>query len=200
VGEVNNMPANIFRTKNGIDIRTFSVADSIEDVLENEYWISGYGDPDGACSVVIHDPVGSDSSDKPPMRGYGKAETLERACARALFTYVLREDRGMDYVSEDDFYESKKGVVPFPIKPSRLDYVVKEGDLRLVQGKNRIIARSNYYTNQSDSSPLIEVYGPDALTALGRLASAYVFDETIRERTESLPATNFINEPPRGLV
>lgn len=187
------MSTDIFRTRNGINIQTFNVADAFEDVLENGYWISGYGDPDGPCSVVIHDPIESETADKPPMlRGYGKAETLERACARALFTHILREENGMDYISEDDFHESKKGIVPFPNQPSRLDYVVKEGDLRLVRGKNRIIARSNYYTSESENSPLIEeVDGKDALTALGRLASVYVFDKTIRGRTESLPTTNF---------
>ena len=164
-----------------IDPATFNLVDVIKDVLPRGHVIHGYSDASSnRMLMVLESRTYSDSA---PLLGFGMDGQAERALGRALMTYAMREQDGLQYIDERHYPQSTKGQIHVGDNRSRFDTIVWGSDFRLYQDGDMVVAGSSYGGGHG-MSPL-EVRAEDALAAIIALADAYEF---MNNSVRSLPA------------
>jgi len=139
-------------------------------ILPDGHAIHGYSDSSNRRILMI---VESHEHTDGPLLGYGIDGNAERALVRALATYVKREQRGIDYIAENQFPESAEGQISTGHHPSRFDNIVWSGDFKMYQENDSVIAASRYGGGWG-MEPL-EVRSSSALGAVIALANEYTF-------------------------
>ncbi|HMM62233.1 MAG TPA: hypothetical protein PKC86_01595 [Candidatus Saccharibacteria bacterium] len=143
----------------------------------------GYSSLDDRRVIQITESV--DFSDQSLLLGYGVDGNAERALVRALITYVKREKEGLDYISADQFNESRLGQIATGRHPSRFDNIVWVGDFRMHQEFEDIVAYSSYGAGPNMGS--LEVRSSTAMGAVVALADNYKFGRSVAQRMSTLP-------------
>jgi len=161
------MANEILSERVNTDMRRLGAADFIKRILPRGHVIHGYSSANNARMLMVLES--RKYSDDAPLLGFGMDGTAERALARALFTYGMREQRGLEYVTEDQFPEMTGGG-PIGGSRSRFDNIVFQGDFWMYQEGVDVIAGSTYGGGRV--RPL-EVSSVDPLAAIEALAAGY---------------------------
>lgn len=165
----------------GIEERRVLVAEAVAGLLPKGHAIHGYSSGDSTRVIKILQT--KEYSDRAPLLGYGEDGSAERALARALITYALREQQGMDQIKARQFAESTQGQFTFNRNVSRFDNIVWGGDFTLFQDGAKFVASSRY-GGGFGMSPL-EVRAEEPLAAIVQLTDEYEF---MNPRVKLLPA------------
>lgn len=167
----------------GLKRRTVSIAEAAALILPRGHAIHGYSQSIGRMLMVLETSTYSDDA---PLLGFGVDGSAERALARALITYGIREQEGLTHITESQLPESTAGSVNMGRNVSRFDNIVWGGDFKLFQDGEEVVAASAYGGGYG-MSPL-EVRAPDPMSALVELTERYQFmNRTVRE----LPSLSF---------
>lgn len=143
----------------------------------------GYSSANDEREIQITESV--EFSDQSPLLGYGVDGNAERALVRALISYVKREKEGLDYISADQFNESRLGQIATGRHPSRFDNIVWIGDFRMHQDAENIVAYSSYGAGPNMGS--LEVRSSTAIGAVVALADNYKFVRSMAKYMSELP-------------
>ncbi len=135
------MSDKLSRLGHPIDASEMDVIGTIENVLGNGFAIHGetmwMNNRDKRIMKVIEEPVFHDLT---PVVGYGQGNTADQALLRALYTYAM--DKPRSYVGPDELPESSTSPLSINNKLTQLDFIVNDGDFRLFEQNNRVIAES----------------------------------------------------------
>jgi hypothetical protein len=164
-----------------ISQRNLDIAAVIGKILPRGHVIHGYSTANSTRLMMVLEST--KYSDSAPLLGYGADGYAERALARALLTYALREQQGLDYIIETQLPESTKGKLPSGNNNSRFDNIVWSGDFRLHQEGQDYVAWSGYGGGSGGLQP-IEVRAASPIGAIESLAETYDFNPSVR----ALPA------------
>ncbi|MCA9346302.1 hypothetical protein KC960_02325 [Candidatus Saccharibacteria bacterium] len=165
-------------TRKSLDIR-----DIISRILPRGHVIHGYSSAGSDRMLMVLETT--EYTDTAPLLGFGIDGTAERALARALLTYAIREQQGLDYIEERQLPESREGALPPGNNNSRFDTIVWNGDIKLYQAGNVVHAWARY--GSGNGLQPTDVEASDALTALELLADTYQF---MNPTTRNLPAVS----------
>ena len=113
-------------------------------------------------------------ADDAPLLGFGMDGNAERALGRALFTYALREQAGLDVITEKQFPESTEAQIMAGDNNSKFDNIVWGADFWLRQEMDEVAAGSGYGGGVIGMDP-VEVRANDPLAAIVLLADTYKF-------------------------
>lgn len=162
-----------------------TVAETVGDMLPRGHVIHGFSDASNVRVVRIL--ASREYSDGAPLLGYGEDGTAERALARALATYVMREQMGLGSIQADRFPESAQGSLPPGDNSSRFDVILWGGDFKLYQDGDEFVAASSYGGGRGGGHPS-EVRAASPLGAIVELTGVYQFgNDSVLE----LPPTAF---------
>jgi hypothetical protein len=153
-----------------------NVRDIVSQILPRGHVIHGYSTALNTRLLMVLES--KDYSDDAPLLGYGQDGQAERALARALLTYALREQDGKDYIEERTYPASYKGEVWVGENRSRFDNIVWGGDFWLYQEGEEVRAGSRY--GGGHGLDKLEVSAPDALGAIVLLTERYNYMNATR--------------------
>ncbi len=165
----------------GVNANTLDVRTIIGAILPRGHVIHGYSSGNSTRMLMIL--ASRKYSDKAPLLGFGADGFAEGALARALLTYALREQRGLDFITEQQLPESTRGALPPGCNNSRFDNIVWGGDFKLYQEGDVVVAWSQY--GSVNGLMPTEVTAPDALRAIELLTDTYMF---MNPNVRNLPA------------
>lgn len=169
----------------GIEKAGIDISETVNQILPRGHSIHGYSSASNERIIKILDR--RKYSDSAPLLGFGVDGNAERALARALFTYVLREQDGLDYIKATQYPSVTEGNLPTGHHPSRFDNIVWGGDFWLYQDDDeQVVAGSNYASFPLGTQK--EFKATDALGAITKLADNYVFLGGAKSRMKNLPA------------
>lgn len=161
-----------------VTARNLDIAAIIGKILPRGHVIHGYSSASSKRLLMVLETT--DYSDSAPLLGFGVDGSAERSLARALLTYAIREQRGLDYITEKQLPESHEGGLPPGNNNSRFDTIVWNGDFKLYQDGEDYVAWSNFGSGVDGMRPT-EVHATNAEGAVGLLADSYDFPSpTIR--------------------
>jgi hypothetical protein len=164
-----------------------TAGDAVGQILPRGHVIHGYGSSSNERVIKILDQrVYSDSA---PLLGFGVDGNAERALARALFSYLLREQDEVEFIKADTYPSISEGKLPTGHHPSRFDNIVWGSDFRLYQADDVVIAGSSYGGNHGMSR--LEVADTSAVKAITMLADNYRFIGLSSSRIRDLPPISF---------
>lgn len=165
--------------------KRFFVAETIGKVLPRGHVVHGYS---SASDERVFKILGSRKySDSEPMLGFGVDGTAERALARSLITYAMREERGLEQISATQFTESEQGQITISSNPSRFDNIVWGSDFWLYEENGLYKAGSSYGSPNFRGG--IEVDGRTPLDAIVNLTEGYTYGNN---RVLRLPPVSFM--------
>lgn len=168
--------------------RTINLAEVIGRILPRGHVIHGYSSGGSMRLLMI---LGSrEYSDDAPLLGYGMDGCAERSLARALLTYAIREEQGLDFITETQLPESRQGSFPPGNNNSRFDNIVWGSDFRLFQDGAEFVASSSY--GGGNGLQPTEVRAETALDAVELLTDTYQF---LNPSVRSLPAISLDYAP-----
>ena len=154
-----------------VDSRTLDVATIIGKILPRGHVIHGYSSANSTRMLMVL--KSKKYSDTAPLLGFGTDGAAELALCRALLTYAMREQQGLDSIKESQFDESRTGSFAPGLHNSRFDNIVWGGDFWLYQEGDTVKAGSNY--GGGNGLQRLEVEAPDALGAITLLTDTYQF-------------------------
>lgn len=103
------MPGEIVTAQSAIDPRTFDMRAVIGGLLPRGHVIHGFSS--ALSERVIKVQKNREYSDEAWLLGYGVDGRAERALARALLTYAMRERDGLPRMTHTQYPEIEKGAV-----------------------------------------------------------------------------------------
>lgn len=166
------MSSELSRVDGVLSPKPFSVEEAINSILPRGHAIHGYSSASSRrMLMVLETPEYSDSA---PLLGWGVDGNAERALARCLFTYALREQAELQYITETQMPESTQGQIAGGSNNSRFDNIVWGADFTLYQESDVIVASSNYggeYIGYGNSGT--RATGATALEAITNLTELY---------------------------
>lgn len=165
------MTSELRMTRPEVSKRQYSIAEAIAKILPRGHVIHGYSS--GGSTRLLMVLESRTYSDKAPLLGFGADGNAERALARALLTYAIREEQGLDYITETQLPESYEAQVGGGRNSSRFDNIVWGGDFKLFQDKDTVVAASRYGGGWGLEK--LEVRGEDPLSAIVNLTNQYRF-------------------------
>ena len=135
------MSENLHRLGKPIDAAKMDVANTVEAILDNGHAIHGetmwIDNRDRRVVRVIEEPVFDDWT---PVIGYGRGDTADQALLRALYTYAM--DKPRRYVDPDELPESSTSPLSISSNLTQLDFIVKDGDIRIHRQTDGTFAES----------------------------------------------------------
>lgn len=179
------MAGEIVTTQASVDPRRFDMREVIGGLLPRGHVVHGFSSALGERVMAVQ--ADRDYSDEAALLGYGVDGTAERALARALLTYAMRERDGLEQIDATHYPETEEGAVLGGSHKSRFDNIVWSSGFKLYQAGSLVVARSSYGGGYG-LEPL-EVTAPDAFEAITGLADKYHFVmPSTQEAMSRLPA------------
>lgn len=178
------MTGELDKTGDGIEPRAFSFENAVRQILPRGHAIHGYSSV--ANERVIKILKTFRHSDSEPLLGFGVDGNAERALGRALLTYAMREQLGLETIEPGQFPETDQFQLPSGANNSRFDNIVWGGDFSLFQDGDDAVAASSYGGGHG-LSPL-EVRAADPLGAIEMLTDRYQF---MNHNVAKLPSISF---------
>ncbi len=156
-----------------LEIPTFDIGGSINSVLPRGHVIHGYSSASNERVVKIL--ASRTYDDDAPMLGFGVDGNAERALARSLVTYALREHAGLEFLTATQFAESEKGLIVQGRNNSRFDNIVWGNDFALYQESEDVIIAESSGGSDPNGFGRTRVMAETALEAIILLTETYHF-------------------------
>jgi hypothetical protein len=154
----------------GVTPVSFDMTDVIRRLLPRGHVLHGYSSANNTRMLMVL--ASREYSDKAPLLGFGMDGNSERALGRALMTYAMREQDGLEDITETQYAASTHAQIQAGSNNSVFDRIVWGGSFKMFQEGDDVVAWSEYSMEGTMSKP-VQGVGADAFAAVEELANAW---------------------------